>query len=102
MFVTSRHTLDKLDSTLRETLSSKTEFLAAIRLPNTAFKKNAGTEVTTDIVMLRKLRVGESPPGPAWKTAAECRFTHLDRFLTMRCTQTTKLNRNFSQFGNSE
>ena len=65
MFVTSRHTLDKLDSTLRETLSKKAELLGAIRLPNTAFKKNAGTEVTTDIVMLRKLRSGESPRGPA-------------------------------------
>ena len=67
MFVTSRHTLDKLDSTLRETLAKNTEFLGAIRLPNTAFKKNAGTEVTTDIVMLRKLNDGELPAGPAWK-----------------------------------
>ena len=38
--------------------------LGAIRLPNDAFKKNAGTEVTTDIVMLRKLRPGESPARP--------------------------------------
>ena len=45
--------------------------LGAIRLPNDAFKKNAGTEVTTDIVMLRKLRAGESPAGPAWKETAE-------------------------------
>ena len=80
MFVTSRHTLDKLDSTLRETLSSKTEFLGAIRLPNTAFKKNAGTEVTTDIVMLRKLRVGESPHGPAWKTAADFTNDRQEKF----------------------
>ena len=80
MFVTSRHTLDKLDSTLRETLSSKTEFLGAIRLPNTAFKKNAGTEVTTDIVMLRKLRVGESPRGPAWKTAADFTNDRQEKF----------------------
>lgn len=67
MFITSRHTLDKLDATLRGLLAGKSEFLGAIRLPNNAFKKNAGTEVTTDIVMLRKLRVGESPGGPAWK-----------------------------------
>jgi N12 class adenine-specific DNA methylase len=71
MFVTSRHTLDKMDSSLRESLGARAEFLGAIRLPNTAFKKNAGTEVTTDIVMLRKLRAGEPPRGPAWKMAAD-------------------------------
>ncbi len=49
----------------------KAELLGAIRLPNTAFKKNAGTEVTTDIVMLRRLRAGESPGGAAWKAAAD-------------------------------
>ncbi len=70
MFITSRGTLDKLDSTLRELLSARTELLGAIRLPNDAFKRNAGTEVTTDIVMLRKLRPGEPPTGPAWKEIA--------------------------------
>ena len=69
MFITSRHTLDKQDSTLRELLAAKAEFLGAIRLPNNAFKKNAGTEVTTDIVMLRKLQPGESPRGPVWKSS---------------------------------
>ena len=71
MFITSRGTMDKLDSTLRELLSTRTELLGAIRLPNDAFKKNAGTEVTTDIVMLRKLRAGESPAGPAWKETVD-------------------------------
>ena len=80
MFVTSRHTLDKLDSSLRGTLSEKTELLGAIRLPNTAFKKNAGTEVTTDIVMLRKLRVGESPHGPAWKKSADFTNDRREKF----------------------
>jgi N12 class adenine-specific DNA methylase len=70
MFITSRGTMDKLDSTLRELLSTHTELLGAIRLPNDAFKRNAGTEVTTDIVMLRKLRPGETPTGPAWKETA--------------------------------
>ena len=64
MFITSRGTMDKLDSTLREYLAPKAELLGAIRLPNTAFKQNAGTEVTTDIVMLRKLHPGETPRGP--------------------------------------
>jgi len=71
MFITSRHTLDKLDSTMRGMLAAKAELLGAIRLPNDAFKKNAGTEVTTDIVMLRKLRVGESACGATWKTPVD-------------------------------
>ena len=71
MFITSRGTMDKLDSTLRELLSARTELLGAIRLPNDAFKKNAGTEVTTDIVMLRKLRPGGAPTGPSWKATAD-------------------------------
>ena len=71
MFVTSRGTMDKLDSALRELLSTQAEFLGAIRLPNDAFKRNAGTEVTTDIVMLRRLRPGEAPPGLAWKETAD-------------------------------
>ena len=66
--------MDKLDSTLRELLGTRTELLGAIRLPNDAFKKNAGTEVTTDIVMLRKLRAGESSCGAAWK--ASVNFTN--------------------------
>ncbi|MBU6409949.1 MAG: hypothetical protein KGR98_06140, partial [Verrucomicrobia bacterium] len=69
LFVTTHSTMDKLDSTLRELLSDKAELLGAIRLPNNAFKRNAGTEVTADIVMLRKLRTGESPSGAAWKAA---------------------------------
>lgn len=71
MFITSRGTMDKLDSSLREVLSTRAELLGAIRLPNDAFKRNAGTEVTTDIVMLRKLRPGEAPAGPSWKEVAD-------------------------------
>ncbi len=67
MFITSRGTMDKTNSALRDYLALKTDLLGAIRLPNTAFKQNAGTQVTTDIVMLRKLPPGESPTGPAWR-----------------------------------
>jgi len=81
MFVTSRHTLDKQDATLRGMLAERSEFLGAIRLPNTAFKKNAGTEVTTDIVMLRKLRGGESPHGPAWKAAVDFANDRGEKFV---------------------
>jgi hypothetical protein len=70
LVVTSRNTMDKLDSTLRDLFSARVEFQGTIRPPNDAFKRNAGTEVTTDIVMLRRLRPGEPPIGPAWKTTA--------------------------------
>ena len=49
-------------------------------MPNTAFKKNAGTEVTTDIVMLRKLRAGESPCGPAWKASVDFTNDRQEKF----------------------
>ena len=81
IFVTSRHTLDKQDLTLRELLGARAELLGAIRLPNTAFKKNAGTEVTTDIVMLRKLRAGEAPHGPAWKSSVDFANDRGEKFL---------------------
>lgn len=53
-FVTSRWTLDKKDETVRKYISQRAEFLGAVRLPNTAFKANAGTEATTDIIFLKK------------------------------------------------
>jgi adenine-specific DNA methylase len=66
VFITSKGTLDKQSSRLRDYLADKADFLGAIRLPNTAFKQNANTEVTTDIVFLRRLADGEKPTGPAW------------------------------------
>ena len=53
-FVTSRYTMDAKDSTVRRYLAKRAEFLGAIRLPNDAFKKNAGTEVVSDIIFLQK------------------------------------------------
>lgn len=50
----------------RKYIASKAEFLGAIRLPNNAFAKNAGTEVTTDIIFLRKLKADEAPTGESW------------------------------------
>jgi N12 class adenine-specific DNA methylase len=73
VFITSKGTLDKIDSRLRDHLHDKADFLGAIRLPNTAFKQNANTEVTADILFLRKLEVGEMPSGPAWSVLAEHR-----------------------------
>ena len=53
-FVTSRYTLDAKDSTVRRYLAQRADLLGAIRLPNTAFKANAGTEVMSDIIFLQK------------------------------------------------
>ena len=53
-FVTSRYTMDAKDSTVRRYLAQRAELLGAIRLPNNAFKANAGTEVVSDIIFLQK------------------------------------------------
>ena len=53
-FVTSRYTMDAKDSTVRRYLAQRAELLGAIRLPNNAFKANAGTEVVSDILFLQK------------------------------------------------
>ncbi len=53
-FVTSRYTMDAKDSTVRRYLAQRAELLGAIRLPNDAFKKNAGAEVVSDIIFLQK------------------------------------------------
>jgi len=70
-FITSKGTLDKVNSSLREYLAEKVDFVGAIRLPNTAFKKNANTEVTADIVFLRRLADSEKASGPVWLNLAE-------------------------------
>ena len=53
-FVTSRFTMDSKNSDARRYLAQRAELLGAIRLPNDAFKKNAGTEVVSDIIFLQK------------------------------------------------
>ena len=67
--ITSRYTMDKQDDTIRRHLAEHADLLGAIRLPNTAFKGNAGTEVTTDILFLRKRAPGAQPAGQAWRGA---------------------------------
>lgn len=54
VFITSTGTLDKANSTVRRYIGERAELLGAIRLPNTAFKNLAGTEVATDILVLRR------------------------------------------------
>ena len=73
-FVTSRFTMDSKDSTARKHLAERADLLGAVRLPNNAFKANAGTEVVSDILFLQKLerpidrepewvQVGQTPEG---------------------------------------
>ena len=53
-FITSKGTMDKENTAVRKYIAQRAELLAAIRLPNNAFKANAGTEVTSDIIFLQK------------------------------------------------
>ena len=64
-FVTSRYTLDSKDSTARKHIAERADLLGAIRLPNNAFKANAGTEVVSDIIFLQK-RDRPIDREPAW------------------------------------
>ena len=53
-FVTSRYTMDAKDSAARKYIAQRADFLGALRLPNNAFKSNAGTDVVSDIIFLQK------------------------------------------------
>ena len=84
-FITSKGTLDKLDPTARRLLAEKAEFLGAVRLPNTAFKANAGTEVTSDIIFLQKRAepIAITPENePAWiRTATDSNGIEMNAYF---------------------
>ncbi len=65
MMVVTNRFLDTLNKNHKQ-LSQELDFVGAVRLPNTAFKSNAGTEVTTDIVVFRKLKLGETANNTVW------------------------------------
>ena len=64
-YITSKGTMDKQNPAVRRYIAERAELLGAIRLPNTAFKANAGTEVTSDILFLQK-RERPLAVEPAW------------------------------------
>ena len=64
-FVTSRYTLDSKDSAARKHIAERADLLGAIRLPNNAFRANAGTDVVSDIIFLQK-RDRPMDHEPAW------------------------------------
>lgn len=69
-FITSKGTMDKYDDSVRKYIACRAEFIGAIRLPNTTFKAVAGTEVTADIVFLKK----REEPIEEWNLADELWF----------------------------
>lgn len=70
-FITTSYTMDKADPAVRTYLAERANLLGAIRLPNTAFKGIAGTEVTTDILFLQKRAKGAEATGAAWTDTKE-------------------------------
>lgn len=64
--VVSDSLMDAQRDNARRYLSDRADLVGAVRLPNNAFEKNAGTSVTTDIIFLRKRAEGEKPAGDAW------------------------------------
>ena len=68
--ITSRYTMDKQDSAVRRHLADGSILLGAMRLPNTTFKANAGTDVTTDILFLQKRSAAPPSRGESWTELA--------------------------------
>ena len=68
-FITSKGTMDKKNSSVRKYLAERAEFLGAIRLPDNAFR-NAGTQVTSDIIFLKKRSSVDMDPDDIWITTA--------------------------------
>lgn len=66
-FITSRYTMDAANSDVRHYIAQRADLLGAIRLPNSAFKGNAGTEVVTDILVLKKREPGTAYGGEAFE-----------------------------------
>lgn len=71
--ITSKGTLDKLNPTVRRYLAERAELVGAIRLPKTAFKKSANTEVVTDILFFRKreAKIEVTPENTEWLTTGK-------------------------------
>lgn len=66
VFITSTGTMDKASPLVRRALADKADLVSAFRLPGTAFKENAGTEVVTDMIILKKRGVNDKPSGESW------------------------------------
>ena len=65
-FVTSHGTMDKADTTAREHIAKSADLIAAIRLPECSFRRDAGTDVVVDILFFRKRKAGEPESDQTW------------------------------------
>lgn len=72
-FVTSFGTMDKADATAREHIAKTADLIAAIRLPEGSFRRDAGTDVVVDLLFLRKRKVGEAEADLSWLDLEEVR-----------------------------
>ncbi|NRP88500.1 Modification methylase TaqI [Ensifer adhaerens] len=77
-FVTSHGTMDKADATAREHIAKSADLIAAIRLPEGSFRRDAGTEVVVDILFFRKRKAGEPEGDQTWLDVDEVRPETLD------------------------
>ncbi|MCF3635677.1 lactate dehydrogenase [Komagataeibacter intermedius] len=66
VFVTSRHTLDKTDSTARRTIADMADLVGAVRLPAGAMRDDAGTDVVVDVLVFRKRMIGDGVDDETW------------------------------------
>lgn len=80
-FVTSKGTLDKENPKVRKYLAQRAELLGAIRLPNNTFTKNAGTEVTADIIFLQKRERFIAEPEVEWLKIGEKDGVRMNRYF---------------------
>ena len=69
MFITSSFTMNGQDTSIRQYIMDRADLLGAIRLPNTAFSGNAGTQVVTDILVLKKRAKGTEYAGESFLEA---------------------------------
>jgi N12 class adenine-specific DNA methylase len=78
MFVTSAGTMNKVGADARAWLAERADLVGGVRLPGGAFKENAGTDVTTDILVLRKRMAGEAPGDRSWTETVEATLPDRD------------------------
>lgn len=82
MFITSSFTLNSQDSAVRQYIMDRADLLGAIRLPNNAFAGNAGTQVVTDILILKKRTAGTAYAGEAFLEAPYDRGAYMNEYFT--------------------